>query len=583
MAWKAAASVPFVVTGSLFFSPIFGTRVYVIDQGLHFYSYTLGTKAWSLLASPNFTLSDGQRTLVPDSISSPTRLYCISQTIGNQAGLRISTYTIASNSWSDSPMCPSWDMRLSGIPSGAFVAGEQVVGGTSGATGWFFAQGADYIDVYPGDELSFQVGELVTGTVSGQTVVVTGTWSSGGNCILKSLVYVNPTTIYVWAGRRDGTGVGNCNQGKCIRYNPGAGAPPYFTVFPAVGSSVFGTAAATFVAKAAAINGAGTVVYGGDVRFSGRYCTYTIAIDTYALPAPAASGSYIDVCDPLRLWYRHFVGGGGWEHIRFGYYLISANTFYDSHWEGNSARTQTPQSGVSGNVAVIDQATNINPMAYSNGVLIPTVQTNPATESQSYPVLNGTITDDGGLVCEARFEYGLTLALGSFTSWKAGLTTGGAFSQLMTGLAPGAQYYFRAQARNATGAIVSGATLSFTVGKGSQPSVATLDATDVSENAAQLNGVVVDDLGFPGRVRFEYGATSSYGEATPWQDGFAAGVSFSALVGNFSEGGAYHYRAHFQNRAGVAYGADKSWNTPSSSGPMTLMGDDVLQLLEAAA
>ena len=41
--------------------------------------------------------------------------------------------------------------------------------------------------------------------------------------------------------------------------------------------------------------------------------------------------------------------------------------------------------------------------------------------------LNGTLTDDGGLVCDVRFEWGITIGMGNYTDWVAGLVTGNTF------------------------------------------------------------------------------------------------------------------------------------------------------------
>ena len=74
--------------------------------------------------------------------------------------------------------------------------------------------------------------------------------------------------------------------------------------------------------------------------------------------------------------------------------------------------------------------------------------------------LNGTLTDDGGEVCDVRFQYGTTIAYGTDTAWQPGFVTGNTFSQAISGLTPNTVYHFRAQARN-SGGIGSGADDTF--------------------------------------------------------------------------------------------------------------------------
>ena len=65
--------------------------------------------------------------------------------------------------------------------------------------------------------------------------------------------------------------------------------------------------------------------------------------------------------------------------------------------------------------------------------------------------LNGTLLDDGGEVCDVRFQYGLDTGYGTDTAWQPGKVTGNTFSQTISGLTPRTIYHFRAQARNSWG------------------------------------------------------------------------------------------------------------------------------------
>ena len=69
------------------------------------------------------------------------------------------------------------------------------------------------------------------------------------------------------------------------------------------------------------------------------------------------------------------------------------------------------------------------------------------SSNDGYPALGVGIPNIGVAICEGRFQYGLTMALGSFTAWQAGLQTGDAFSQLLLGLG-GGTHFFRAEGRS---------------------------------------------------------------------------------------------------------------------------------------
>jgi len=192
-------------------------------------------------------------------------------------------------------------------------------------------------------------------------------------------------------------------------------------------------------------------------------------------------------------------------------------------------------------------------------------------------ILNGTLVDDGGLVCECRFEYGLTPAYGSFTAWQGGMRTGDIFQALVHNLPGGATVYFRAAARNALGTTY-GAQMRFTTIP-TLPIVLTVAATNVYTGGARLNGLIVQDQGAPCRVQFEYGGTPSYGAKTPWVSGFVTGNTFFFDIVGLSPGQGYHFRAVAENRYGKGYGQNMSFGTLSDRGAMTGISMELLLLL----
>ena len=194
-------------------------------------------------------------------------------------------------------------------------------------------------------------------------------------------------------------------------------------------------------------------------------------------------------------------------------------------------------------------------------------------------ILNGYLDSGGGAFCNCGFEWGPTPAMVNTTPTQS-RTTGQFFSQLITGLTPATDYYFRAFATNAAGTTY-GTRLSFKTASGASPaSVVTLPATNITEERARLNGQVANDAGLAGTVKFQWGQTAAYGMETPGLSGYVTGATFLADIGPLAEGEAYHFKAVFDNRFGTTYGADMSFSTAVPEGPVTWVTEELL-LMEA--
>ncbi|MBD3264546.1 MAG: hypothetical protein GF375_05555, partial [Candidatus Omnitrophica bacterium] len=100
-------------------------------------------------------------------------------------------------------------------------------------------------------------------------------------------------------------------------------------------------------------------------------------------------------------------------------------------------------------------------------IVEPTCDTDDATSvEETSAVLHGEVTDDGGELCEYRFQYGLTDSYGNNTSWTGSKQTNDTFGETITGLSTGNTYHFRAQARNSEG-VGSGEDKTFFTGASS--------------------------------------------------------------------------------------------------------------------
>ena len=82
---------------------------------------------------------------------------------------------------------------------------------------------------------------------------------------------------------------------------------------------------------------------------------------------------------------------------------------------------------------------------------LPEVVTGPATEiGLTEATINGFLADDGGILCDCAFEWGLTESYGNTTPVQT-KTAGEHFSQVLTGLESDTIYHFRALASNVFG------------------------------------------------------------------------------------------------------------------------------------
>jgi len=192
--------------------------------------------------------------------------------------------------------------------------------------------------------------------------------------------------------------------------------------------------------------------------------------------------------------------------------------------------------------------------------------------------LNGTLVDDGGLVCEVRFEWGLIPAYGNVTPWRGGYTTGMTWLERLYSLPGGVLVYFRAAARNAMGTTYGAQQRFNTIPR--MPIVITDPATAISTRDAVLNGSIEDDMGAACRARFEYGGTSALGMETRWIAGGLTGSSFSDTITGLTPGSSCYFRAVAENRYGRSYGAIATFTTVNDRGDRSGLPIELMLLME---
>ena len=192
---------------------------------------------------------------------------------------------------------------------------------------------------------------------------------------IKSFCFADDDTIWAWVKRNFQV------HFKCVRY---VISTDTWTEFVNT-TGVIGRGqarSAIMSADGAQVFGSYMSDAGGPGLSPGRFGIYTIATDTYTYSpfiVPMGPASWCWCGDPLRLWYIRYNLP---ELYRYSYLENDGVTMVLDYWLPNAARQAGVfgRFGVSNLRAIIDQASLANPMVYFDGAILPTVQTDPATE-----------------------------------------------------------------------------------------------------------------------------------------------------------------------------------------------------------
>ena len=197
-----------------------------------------------------------------------------------------------------------------------------------------------------------------------------------------------------------------------------------------------------------------------------------------------------------------------------------------------------------------------------SGITAPTVNTLAASNiTHDGATLNGTITAGSEAITAQGFMYKASSA----TDWTTVAATGTNLSATVNNLTAETAYEYKAFATTASGT-VEGQIINFTTLAApvvvTPPTVETLAATEVTHEAATLNGTITAGSEAITAQGFMYKASS----AADWTTVAATGTNLSATVNNLTAETAYEYKAFATTASGTVEGAVESFTTLAASG-----------------
>ena len=192
----------------------------------------------------------------------------------------------------------------------------------------------------------------------------------------------------------------------------------------------------------------------------------------------------------------------------------------------------------------------------------PTVETLAATEvTHEAATLNGTITAGSEEITAQGFMYKASSA----TDWTTVSATGTTLTATVNNLTAETAYEYKAFATTASGT-VEGAVESFTTLAApvvvTPPTVETLAATEITHEAATLNGTITAGSEEITAQGFMYKASS----AADWTTVSATGTTLTATVNNLTAETAYEYKAFATTASSTVEGAVINFTTLAASG-----------------
>ena len=190
----------------------------------------------------------------------------------------------------------------------------------------------------------------------------------------------------------------------------------------------------------------------------------------------------------------------------------------------------------------------------------PAVATLTATGvTHEVATLNGTVTTGSEAISAQGFMYKATAA----ADWTTVAATGETMSASINGLTAETAYEYKAFATTASGT-VEGAVVNFTTlaAPATQPTVVTLEATEVTHEAATLNGTIAAGSEAITAQGFMYKATT----AADWTTVAAEGTAITATINGLTPETEYEYKAFATTESGTVEGNVVLFTTLANSG-----------------
>ena len=198
------------------------------------------------------------------------------------------------------------------------------------------------------------------------------------------------------------------------------------------------------------------------------------------------------------------------------------------------------------------------------GGVAPTAVTSAASGiAQAAATLNGTVNPNG-VSTTSNFQYGTTSSYGLATG-QQGIGSGTSASPVtavLSGLACGTLYHFRAVGTNANGT-GNGSDMTFSTSACAPPPLATTNpASGVGQSGATFAGSV-NPNGMSTTAYFQYGTTTSYGSTTAPQSvgSGTSSVTVNQVVAGLMCNTLYHFRVVATSPSGTSTGSDRTFTT----------------------
>ena len=197
-----------------------------------------------------------------------------------------------------------------------------------------------------------------------------------------------------------------------------------------------------------------------------------------------------------------------------------------------------------------------------SGITAPTVNTLAASNiTHDGATLNGTITAGSEAITAQGFMYKASSA----ADWTTVSATGTTLTATVNNLTAETAYEYKAFATTAS-STVEGAVMNFTTLAApvvvTPPTVETLAATEVTHEAATLNGTITAGSEEITAQGFMYKASS----ATDWTTVAATGTTLTATVNNLTAETAYEYKAFATTASDTVEGEVINFTTLAASG-----------------